>query len=1175
MSTPSDEQLSDPSNSDLLKVRPPSSMTNSSLPKMHSRTSSFSSITSDKIMSATKSVPVSTEILNPDSDDLTVGDCIYVNGTKSGIIKFLGSTSFAPGKWAGVELADASGKNDGSVNGVKYFTCEPKHGLFVRPHRLTLEPITPPEKPSSTVTSPSPISDGFKSPTNLITSVTSTTFASSRITSSSASNLKVGDKVMVHASSGLKRGTLRYLGSTDFAAGNWAGIELSDASGKNDGSVAGKRYFQCPPDHGLFAPLNKVVRDMVSGNAANQARTNISMVRRPSNLTTSKRSGMGDSRESLASINSTTSHRSTRLGFGMTSSFSSTKKSGSTPLKREGSSLSASSSAIAKTLKEKEDQISHLLKEKDMESAELASLTTRIKSLEEELELVVNERKKGLQEKENEIQEMRRSLEETNALNKQLLITIEEEKKKSEMLSFRLEEEMVIKMEMRDEMAKLIDNQKSVHREDDNEVELFQLQEEIIKKDDKIFQAERTLENKIQEMQNLQQRIKELESIVSLGEQRQTRYLETIDELNLKLKKNQDEMDKMKEDLNRMNVESKKLQDNMDEILKRTGDDSGQLNILMDKLHKSEDERRKLEGDLNSLRDKLEREEEARKEVDSEMVKMKKMIQDKEAKEVTLINKETQLTEELHRKTEIITSLERRIDELLKSSGDNSEHLTEVNRELKEKDEIINELSIKIKETEAKMECMEMDCKNMKDDNQKLTLLIEEKVTEIGDFKRTIKEMEEQSKSRLEEIRSLEEQIADQIKRNTDEKNHLIQMNEDLKKKQSEISELEENISDLKKQIHDKDLEKRKLTTELTEMKKKDVEKSAELETLVKRKTQNDIESDNLVSQIKELKEKVRSLEDEKMKIKREANVGKSGIEEREETIRKLKEQLELSRKEFDDYRKTLENKLDQSKNQGDALIQELRKTIEMVQSENKEVVSENERLNYDLKKLMEEIRIVQFRHKEVLNEFEDECRRLECKLDEKDKIIADRNNLLEEMKKENATNFDKWRKKMDREKENLLDKINQLEASLNENLSSAIRNKSVNGNSKEEDKESYRCQIDFLNSVIVDMQRKNDELKARNSALEEMGLSEFDDSVNSLKTVNGHLPKPPRVFCDICDMFDQHETEDCPTQKNNSLDNSTNHSKHNNKRYEERSYCANCEVFGHWTLNCSDIQSF
>ena len=23
----------------------------------------------------------------------------------------------------------------------------------------------------------------------------------------------------------------------------------------------------------------------------------------------------------------------------------------------------------------------------------------------------------------------------------------------------------------------------------------------------------------------------------------------------------------------------------------------------------------------------------------------------------------------------------------------------------------------------------------------------------------------------------------------------------------------------------------------------------------------------------------------------------------------------------------------------------------------------------------------------------------------------------------------------------------------------------------------------------------------------------------------------PPRMFCDICDQFDLHETEDCPTQ--------------------------------------------
>lgn len=36
-------------------------------------------------------------------------------------------------------------------------------------------------------------------------------------------------------------GTLRYLGTTDFAAGEWAGVELGEPIGKNDGSVGGKR----------------------------------------------------------------------------------------------------------------------------------------------------------------------------------------------------------------------------------------------------------------------------------------------------------------------------------------------------------------------------------------------------------------------------------------------------------------------------------------------------------------------------------------------------------------------------------------------------------------------------------------------------------------------------------------------------------------------------------------------------------------------------------------------------------------------------------------------------------------------------------------------------------------------------------------------------------------------
>jgi dynactin 1 len=63
-----------------------------------------------------------------------------------------------------------------------------------------------------------------------------------RFGSPSPSALKLGDRVIVQSStSGTKRGVLRYLGHAEFAEGEWAGIELDQALGKNDGSVKGKR----------------------------------------------------------------------------------------------------------------------------------------------------------------------------------------------------------------------------------------------------------------------------------------------------------------------------------------------------------------------------------------------------------------------------------------------------------------------------------------------------------------------------------------------------------------------------------------------------------------------------------------------------------------------------------------------------------------------------------------------------------------------------------------------------------------------------------------------------------------------------------------------------------------------------------------------------------------------
>ncbi|KAI1795501.1 hypothetical protein LXA43DRAFT_723290 [Ganoderma leucocontextum] len=56
-------------------------------------------------------------------------------------------------------------------------------------------------------------------------------------------------------------GVLRYFGEIDGKPGMWAGVELSGGfvgKGKNNGSVAGKQYFTCPPNCGVFVASTKL-----------------------------------------------------------------------------------------------------------------------------------------------------------------------------------------------------------------------------------------------------------------------------------------------------------------------------------------------------------------------------------------------------------------------------------------------------------------------------------------------------------------------------------------------------------------------------------------------------------------------------------------------------------------------------------------------------------------------------------------------------------------------------------------------------------------------------------------------------------------------------------------------------------------------------------------------------
>jgi len=59
---------------------------------------------------------------------------------KRGTVRFFGKTKFAKGEgvWVGIEYDEPMGKNDGSVQGERYFTCSPNYGAFVRPDKVQI-----------------------------------------------------------------------------------------------------------------------------------------------------------------------------------------------------------------------------------------------------------------------------------------------------------------------------------------------------------------------------------------------------------------------------------------------------------------------------------------------------------------------------------------------------------------------------------------------------------------------------------------------------------------------------------------------------------------------------------------------------------------------------------------------------------------------------------------------------------------------------------------------------------------------------------------------------------------------------------------------------------------------------------------------------------------------------
>jgi len=170
--------------------------------------------------------------------EVSEGERVRLRNGRTGTVWYIGKAGFTKGEVVGMELDQWAVKgNDGSMKGVRYFSCPSGHGYFTRREAIVekLEQTRRLSKRKSAMTGRarghSIMSDAIPEPSPEIPSLDINGMV-----------VKIGDRIRLKRG---KIGTIKYIGPVKGTEQTVVGLELTQWYERgNDGTFKGARYFE-------------------------------------------------------------------------------------------------------------------------------------------------------------------------------------------------------------------------------------------------------------------------------------------------------------------------------------------------------------------------------------------------------------------------------------------------------------------------------------------------------------------------------------------------------------------------------------------------------------------------------------------------------------------------------------------------------------------------------------------------------------------------------------------------------------------------------------------------------------------------------------------------------------------------------------------------------------------